>query len=211
MKILIAEDDYFSRQLLQSMLGKWGHEVIAAQEGNHAWDILTKEDAPKIAILDWMMPNMDGVEICAKLRATYTPQIPTYIILLTAKGGKEDIVKGLEAGADDYITKPFDPDELRVRVHVGQRLLKLQMDLCDNIKNLEAALVHVKQLQGLLPICSYCKKIRDQKNYWHQVESYIASHSEANFSHGFCPDCYDKHVKPQLEKLRNKQQAGNIV
>jgi phosphoserine phosphatase RsbU/P len=127
---------------------------------------------------------------------------PPYLILLTAKGRREDIITGLKAGANDYVTKPFDREELRARVQVGARIVELQHSLADRVHALEEALARVKQLQGLLPICSYCKKIRDDQNYWQQVENYISRHSEAQFSHSICPGCYEQLVKPELDQLR---------
>ena len=121
---------------------------------------------------------------------------------MTAKVRTRDIVTGLEAGADDYIVKPFNREELRARVRVGVRMLELQAILADRVRELEDALVRVKQLQGLLPICSYCKKVRDDRNYWQQVEAYIEGHSDAKFTHGICPECREKYVVPELERLR---------
>jgi DNA-binding response OmpR family regulator len=199
-KILIAEDDAVSRALLETSLKKWGYQVITVTDGPQAWQTLHGPDAPELAVLDWMMPSMDGVEICRKAREI--PQThSTYIILLTARGGRGDVVKGLEAGADDYIVKPYDLSELRARMQVGVRLVELQHTLANRVRELEEALARVKQLNGLLPICSYCKKIRDDRNYWQQVEGYISKHSEAQFSHGICPDCYEKIIGPELEKL----------
>ena len=126
-----------------------------------------------------------------------------YIILLTAKGRKEDIVQGLTAGADDYIIKPFDRSELKARINVGERILRLQAELAARVKELELALANVKLLQGLLPICCYCKKIRNDHNYWQQVDTYIADHSEAQFTHGICPECREKIVRPELERLKS--------
>ena len=200
MRILIAEDDSVSRRLLQALLHKWGYEVVVCADGTVAWEALQKPDAPTLAILDWMMPGIDGVDICQRLRALSRP-FPTYTILLTAKDRKEDIVTGLQAGADDYVVKPFDRDELQARVQVGWRVTALQNALAQRVHELEAALARVKQLHGLLPICSYCKKVRNDQNYWQQVESYVAEHSEAQFSHGICPECYQKHLKPQLDSL----------
>ena len=200
MRILIAEDDHISRRLLEATLQKKGYDVKVTSDGNEAWQELRKKSAPKLAILDWMMPGMDGVQICREVRNSASSR-PTYIILLTVKGQKEDIVAGLQAGADDYITKPFDREELRARVQVGVRILELQDSLAHRVRELEDALLQINQLHGLLPICSYCKKIRDDQNYWRQVEDYIAEHSEVQFSHSICPDCYEKIVKPELKKL----------
>ena len=196
MKILIAEDDAVTRRLLEASLSRWGYEVVAAADGAQAWDFLQEPDPPQLIILDWCMPRMEGVQVCRQSRQRQTLR-SAYIILLTSRDAKTDIVRGLEAGADDYITKPFHPDELRARVQVGCRVLRLQQALADRVCQLEEALTSVKTLQGLLPICSYCKKVRDDQNYWHRVETYIAGHSEIRFSHGVCPDCREK-IKADL-------------
>jgi sigma-B regulation protein RsbU (phosphoserine phosphatase) len=198
MKILIAEDDPVSRCFLEVTLVKWEYEVVAACDGNQAWQAL-QCDPPSMAILDWMMPGIDGAEVCRRIRAVQTPT-PVYIILLTAKTDKKDVVEGLDAGADDYITKPFDRQELRARIGVGLRITGLQKNLADRVVELEAALSRVRHLQGLLPICSYCKKVRDDQNYWQQVDSYIGKHTEVEFSHSICPTCYDRLVDPQIKK-----------
>ena len=201
MKVLIAEDDAVSRRMLEVTLQKWGYEVLVACDGVEAWEGLQGEKAPELAILDWMMPGMDGVDVSRKVRVGSAVR-PVYIILLTTRDSRGDAVTGLEAGADDYITKPFDQAELRARVQVGVRILELQRTLAHRVCELEDLLARVKRLQGLLPICSYCKKIRNDRNYWQQVESYISDRSEAEFSHGICPDCYEKYARPQLEKSR---------
>ena len=144
-----------------------------------------------------MMPDLDGPDLCRRIRASTRPMQP-YVLLLTTKTEREDIIAGLSAGADDYLTKPFDRDELRARLQVGQRVVELQRRLADRVIALEHALEKVKMLQGLLPICSYCKKIRDDGNYWSQVDTYITEHSEAQFTHSVCPDCYTDHIVPQL-------------
>jgi len=200
MTILIAEDDSVTRKLLESILIRWGYVVIVTCDGNEAWKAIQDGNVPDVAILDWIMPRMDGLELCRKIRSKYFNK-PIYIIMLTVKGQKNDIIEGLSNGADDYITKPFDRDELGARLHAGVRILELQMDLANHINKLEDALSKVKQLQGLIPICSYCKKIRDDRNYWQQVEEYITRHSEAKFSHGVCPECYKSIVKPDLERI----------
>src|SRR6267143_149516 len=122
---------------------------------------------------------------------------------LVSRDSRDDIVSGLQAGANDYVTKPFDFDELRARMQVGERVVQLQRSLAERVQELEAALTKVKMLQGLLPICLYCKKIRDDQNYWQQLDKYVADHSEARFSHGICPECYEKVVKPQLAQYRD--------
>jgi phosphoserine phosphatase RsbU/P len=201
MKILIAEDDPVSRRVLEATLARFGHQVVVAIDGAEAWAVLQSEDAPSMAILDWMMPGLDGVEICRRLRRVPSAT-PPYLILLTAKIGKENVVAGLDAGANDYLTKPFDRAELRARVQVGAHVLQLQKNLAERISELEDALAQVKQLQGLLAICSYCKNIRDEQNYWQRLDSYLMEHADVMFSHGICPDCYSEVVEPQLEQSR---------
>jgi len=198
MKVLIAEDEPVSRRLLEGALSRWGYNVLIAADGLEAWKILQHPDSPMLIVLDWLMPGLDGVELCRRARQEARLS-SAYILLLTSRTAKEDIVQGLEAGADDYVTKPFDTAELRARIQVGARLVSLQSALAERVRELEGALSHVKQLHGLLPICCYCKKIRDDKNYWHQVESYVASHADVRFSHGICPDCGAK-LKEQLDR-----------
>jgi PleD family two-component response regulator len=189
MKILIAEDDEMSQAMLKAMVAKTGYEPVVTGDGQSAYEILSKPDAPKLAVLDWMMPGLNGVEVCRKVRELKSNQ-PVYIILLTIRGNKKDIIYGLKAGANDYIVKPYDVDELQVRIGVGRQVVELQATLAGQIKELQEALNQIKTLKGLLPICMYCKKIRDDKQYWQQVEQYVGAHTEAQFSHSICPDCY---------------------
>ena len=128
MKVLIAEDDPISRHLLERLLVQWSYDVVATTDGVEAWYLLQQPDAPRLAILDWMMPDMDGIEICREVRRQIIEPY-TYLLLLTAKTQKQDLIEGMQAGADDYITKPFDPDELRVRLRAGRRILELQEHL----------------------------------------------------------------------------------
>ena len=149
MRILIAEDDLVSRRVLQATLVKWGHEVVIAQDGEEALAALQKEDAPSLAILDWMMPGMAGVDVCRRVREI-SSATPTYIILLTAKTEKEDVVAGLDAGADDYLTKPFERSELRARIEVGVRVVNLQKKLADHMKELNHTLDELKEAETKL-------------------------------------------------------------
>lgn len=149
MKILIAEDETVSRRVLKLTLESWGHEVIEACDGGVAWRLLQSEGAPKLAILDLAMPEMDGITVCRRARQ-YPNATPVYIILLTANSSKHDLVVGLEAGADDYVTKPFDRDELRARVEVGMRMVELQRSLAQRVAELEQALGELRQAQETL-------------------------------------------------------------
>jgi phosphoserine phosphatase RsbU/P len=191
MKVLIAEDDATSRMILKAILDKWGYEVVETCNGDEAWQVLQSEDAPQLAILDWVMPGISGDQLCRKLRGLPT-LLPVYIILLTVRRDKADVIAGLEAGANDYIRKPFDREELHARVKVGERVVKLEAALVDRINKLQDAMTHIKKLQGILPICMYCHKIRTDKEGWERLEKYISEHSDAEFSHGMCPDCAEK-------------------
>lgn len=201
MKLLIAEDDAISRIMLKAMVARDGYDPVLTNDGLSAYEVLGQPDAPKLAILDWMMPGMDGLEVCRKVREISTSN-PPYIILLTSRDNREDIVKGLKSGANDYIVKPYDVEELQVRIGVGRKVVDLQAALAGRIKELQLAMSQIKTLQGILPICMYCKKIRDDQQYWQQVEQYVSSHTAAQFSHGVCPDCYKKYMQPELDKLK---------
>jgi phosphoserine phosphatase RsbU/P len=201
MRILVAEDDAVTRKLLESTLGRLRLDVIAVADGNAAWNALETlkgKDAPEIALLDWMMPGLEGIQILRRLRTTPGFEL-LYVILLTSRTDKEDVAYGLAAGANDYIAKPFDPSELEARVRVGERMVKLQRSLAARVAELEVALAHVQRLQGLLPICSYCKKVRNETNYWEQVDSYLTSHSDVQLTHGICPQCMETMMK-QLDE-----------
>lgn len=195
-EVLIAEDEPVSRRLLDRSLTQWGYHPVVCPDGLQALDLLRSPAAPRIAVLDWVMPGIDGVDICRAIRDNTAASQP-YLILLTARARPEDIVEGLKAGADDYITKPVDREELHARLQVAARIVGLQQRLSDRVEELEQALKRVRQLQGLLPICAYCKRIRDDQNYWNQVETYLADHTDVQFSHGICPTCFDRVIKEQ--------------
>ena len=196
MKIMIAEDELTSRTVLMAVLKKQGHEVEATVNGVEAWQAMQQLDAPRLAILDWMMPEIDGLEVVRRVRTLQNDRQP-YIIMLTAKGEKADIIAGLEAGANDYLAKPFDRGELLARVEVGRRMVEMQDTLADKIEELRQALNQIKTLRGIVPICANCKKIRDDRGYWNQVEVYVRDHTEAEFSHSICPDCM-KELYPEF-------------
>lgn len=203
MKILLADDDVTSRMILMSMLQKQGHEVIAAPDGAAAWEILNNPDPPKLIMLDWMMPGYTGIELCKMIRERFT-KFPPYIIFVTSMESKEDIVEGLNAGANDYIVKPCNMNEVAARVAVGCRVIELQDALAKRVQELEDALAHIKRLQGILPICMYCHKIRTDRESWEQIEKYISEHSEAVFSHGICPDCFKKVMQSkEVQEFKN--------
>ena len=200
MEVLVADDDRIAAAVLAQTLKRWEFDVTVVGDGAEAWRHLEAASAPTLAVLDRMMPGLDGAEVCRRVRQEM-PNANMYLVLLTSLGGGGDVVSGLDAGADDYVTKPFDVDELRARINVGVRVIALQDKLNQRVAELQAALANVKQLHGLLPICSYCKRIRGDDQYWQQVESYIAARSDAQFSHGICPPCYEK-LEVEIEEQR---------
>lgn len=155
-----------------------------------AREVLQSAPPPHLAILDWSMPGADGLTLCREIRSVEALRT-IYVILLTAHDTVDEMVEGLTVGADEYIVKPFDWNVLRARLRTGARIASLQQSLASRVDELQRALALVKQLSGLLPICSYCKKIRRDDNYWQQLEAYLSEHSEAQFSHSVCPDCYE--------------------
>jgi len=185
MKILIAEDSVVYRRILENKLQNHEYTVLIARDGNEAWDIIQR-DHVSLVISDWMMPGLSGLELCRQIRAAKTPKY-VYFILLTALEGKSNYMEAMEAGVDDFISKPFDPDQLKARLNVAERIIGLQGQ--------------VKQLQGMLSTCSVCKKIRDKDGEWVPIESYINQRTEAYFSHTYCPDCLEIAME-QIEKCR---------
>ena len=182
--VLVVEDDAVSSSQLGALAKAAGYDVRTAINGREAWELLQLARIP-IVISDWYMPEMDGPELCRRIRArTREPYV--YFIMVTARGGKQQYLAGMDAGADDFIAKPFDPDELRARLKVAERILGLRKEL--------------QQLEVLLPICSYCKRIRNDKNEWEPLERYIETHFEKLVTHSICPDCYTRHVEPQLDR-----------
>jgi phosphoserine phosphatase RsbU/P len=181
-KILLAEDDPVARGILAAILKTQGHEVTEVENGSEAWGVW-QLSAPRVVVADWTMPEMDGLELCRKIRAA--PGRPyTYFILQTGREGREAFLEAMDAEIDDFITKPARADELSARLRVADRILGLREELL--------------ALEGLLSVCSYCKRMRDGDGGWSSLERYVEQHSTAEFSHGVCPECYEKHLKPQL-------------
>ena len=179
MKILIAEDDPVSVKILQFTLEHYGHEVVAAADGEEAWQIFDR-DPVRVVVSDWMMPKVDGLELCQKVRSRPKTDY-TYFILLTAiNTGRENLRKAMDAGIDDFLTKPLDREAVLMRLRVAERILEFT--------------TQIRQLKELIPICMYCKRVRDDQDYWQQVESYIHAHTGSNFSHGICPECFNKQI-----------------
>ncbi|HOK04442.1 MAG TPA: response regulator transcription factor [Victivallales bacterium] len=194
MKILCIEDDKTTAMTLSRLLEKWKYSVFSASNGIEALQILASKNPPQLILTDWIMPELNGLEFTKKVRKKFKGKF-FYIIILSSKTNKNDIVEGLMAGANDYILKPFDPLELKSRINVGVKTIALQNKLAMKVKELKYALDRIKKIEGLVPICMYCKKIRTPDNYWQQIEEYIEKHSDARFTHGICNDCLEKVMK----------------
>jgi phosphoserine phosphatase RsbU/P len=191
-KILLADDDRVSVIILQKLVSAMGYAPVLVSDGASALRQLVDPNGPKLALIDWMMPELDGLNVCRVLRQQ--PQNTyRYVILLTARSEKAQVQEGLHAGADDFVTKPYHPGELETRILAGERILQLQESLASKVSELEKALTEVKTLRGLIPICMYCKKIKDDQASWQKMESYIESHTSASFSHSLCENCYHTH------------------
>ncbi len=188
MRILLAEDDTTSRQILATQLIRLGHGVVDVVDGERAWTAF-QEQKPDLLITDWIMPNLNGPDLIRRVRNTPGASY-TYIIILTALDRKVGYLEGMSAGADDFVTKPCDLVELTVRLRVAERILALQNQM--------------NRLEGLLPICPRCKRIHTGSDRWEAVESYFTKYTDAQFSHGICPECYETQMKPQLEMIRKR-------
>ena len=207
MRILVAEDDNSSRLSLAAVLKRLGHDVTSVADGEQAWNALQAPDAPMLAILDWMMPVLTGVEVCRRARGN-PATASKYLILLTSRSEKEDIVEGLDSGANDYVIKPFDERELAARVGVGERVIDLEQQLRNRVTELEEAMAHIKFLQGILPICMFCHRIRDDEESWRRIEDYLVEHADVQLSHGLCPQCFEKNY-PELYLKSQDEAATN--
>jgi DNA-binding response OmpR family regulator len=191
MKVLVAETDPTLRRLLEATLLKCGFEVAVAHDGPQAWEMLQSSYAPRLLLLDRALPGLDGIELCRKARR-FLSNLPPYIILLTTRDRREDIVEGLESGADDCLGKPFDTEELKARIQAGERIVELQRALGSRQLELETVLARVEALHRLLPVCVYCRTARSGKEYLREVEAYISSNSSARSGDGTCPHCHAK-------------------
>lgn len=198
-RILIADDHHPTRRALESLLAWKGFSVVTAEDGEEALKILNSDDAPSIALLDWEMPGLTGPDICRAVRSKTAGRY-LYLIMITGREGAEDIMEAMAAGADDFVRKPVGVPEVIARIRNGQRMLHLERSLAARITDLEKALEEGRQLKRLLPICCYCKKIRDDADYWHEIDAYIHTHTGTDFSHGICPPCFEKVVKEELGK-----------
>lgn len=192
MKILAVEDDAVARAVLRKALQKLGHEVIGAKDGLEAWALMEAEPV-RVIVSDWMMPNLSGLELCRKLRARAGAEYVYFILITANSADSANRIEAADAGVDDFLSKPLNVEELWMRLRVAERILQFA--------------TQVRQLEELLPICSYCKKIRDDQNYWQQMEGYINERTGSEFSHSVCPECVVRVVQPEIEKMKAERVA----
>ena len=192
MKVLVVEDDTVSRELICAQLKKLTYDPVPTRNGKEAWDSFQAADF-RLVITDWMMPVMDGLELTRRIRAEKQRKY-TYVVLVTAVDRTIGFLEGLNAGADDFISKPSTIEELQIRLRVADRILALQSE--------------AQQLSRLLPLCPKCKRIHNGNGHWQQAESYLMRRTEAQFSHGICPDCVEKVLKPQLERYQEERRRA---
>lgn len=185
MKIIAVEDDPVAQAVLEEILTSLGHEVIHAGDGEEAW-LLLKQHQCRVVVADWNMPRLNGLELCKRIRSH--PDDYIYFILLTsAEASAKHRDDAMRSEVDDFLSKPVDREDIKMRLHVAQRILQYT--------------THIQRLEALIPICSYCKNVRDDQSYWKRIENYLAEKTGADCSHSVCPDCYKKHVVPQFEAL----------
>jgi sigma-B regulation protein RsbU (phosphoserine phosphatase) len=196
LRILTVEDDPVARRVLRQALKKLGHDVIEAEDGVKALDVLARESV-RVIVSDWVMPNLDGLEFCKAVRERIDEDYVYFILLTSRTANPDNEREAADAGVDDFLSKPLDVNELWMRLRVAERILQFA--------------TQVRTLEAFLPICSYCKKVREDSNYWTQIESYINSRTGTDFSHSVCPDCYARVVLPELEKMKAEAAAEHAA
>jgi len=187
-KVLVVDDDAMMRVLVKGTVSQLGHDVVVADSGAEAWTHLQKMPAD-LVLSDWIMADVDGLQLCRRIRADVSREY-TYVILLTSLSARTHYLTAIEAGVDDFLTKPFDSELLAARLRVAERILGLRH--------------HVKRLETLLPICMYCKKIRDATESWVGVEAYLKQQTSRELTHGICPHCYDNVARPAIARAREE-------
>jgi len=191
-KILIAEDEFTTRMMVQVSLENWGYRVESAVNGEEAWARLQRADAPQIAILDWEMPVLDGLEVCRRAKELDVEN-PPYVILLTSRDSKIDIIRGFDAGADDYMTKPFNNNELRARTRVAERLVRTQASLSESVTELREALNQLEMLESPVTVCRACQNIYNKYDgRWQSFDEMLQSGDDPQFAITTCPRCAGK-------------------
>lgn len=196
MKVLAVEDDPVALAVLARTLAKLGHEVVTAANGEEALARL-KAEPVRVVVSDWMMPELDGLELCHRVRARLGTDYVYFILLTSREASQENQREAIEAGVDDFLSKPLREMEIWMRLRVAERILRFA--------------TQVRQLEEFLPICGYCKKVRDDHNYWQQIESYINTRTGTDFSHSICPDCYTRVIQPQMDALRKEMENNGAA
>ena len=190
MKILIADDDPIIRQVLMNLLSKWGYGVVPTTNGAEAWEVLQHDSELRIGLFDWFMPEINGMELTRRIRDANIA--PFYIVLCTARGGKDSLLDAFEAGVDDFVSKPFDKEVLQARLKVGVRSVELQSYLISRITAAETGLQNVNQLKNFIPLCSVCGRAKDLQDQWHKIELPFPTDTGETAFHACCPDCREK-------------------
>lgn len=185
--VLVAEDDLVTRRLIERFLRAEGHFIHPFDCGSKAWAFF-RETPVQVIVSDWKMPDLDGLELCRRVRSLRREEYTYFILLTSASRSHENIHAAAEAGVDDFLTKPINPDEMWMRLRVAARILGYAGQ--------------VRELERLLPICAYCKKVRNDSNLWEAAETYLSSHAGLDLSHSICPDCFQKHVQAEIDAMK---------
>ena len=200
LRVLAVDDDRITLKFVEACLRREKqYDVHVASDGDKAL-AMVQSAAYDMVITDWMMPRVDGLAVCRQIRKTQGDDY-IYIIVLTARTAQGDIVEGLAAGADDYIVKPFDQEELRARTRAGARVIIAQKALARANHQLKQAVAQIRTLKGLLPICMDCGRVRDDRDYWQDLQGYIQQQTDTEFTHGLCPECTRTRLA-ELERLK---------
>ena len=186
MKVLLIENDPISRLYMEASLATLGLVSEIAESGEEARHILSSDPSIRVVVCDWMMPDQTGLELCRWVRVRKMEYV-YFIVYTPYDASKENEDAAIDAGVDDFLQKPVNLRELRIRLHVARRILD--------------SAAHIRELQGLVPICSYCKSVRDDEDYWQRIEQYVSARTGSAFTHSVCPACYDDHIIPQLEAM----------
>jgi DNA-binding response OmpR family regulator len=185
MKVLVVDDDPVAQLVIESALKSLGHEVTLAADGETAWARLG-DHTLRVVVCDWQLPRLDGLSLCRRIREQREDYV-CFLLVTQREASGRNLDAAFAAGVDEFLTKPIDVQELRLRLHVAERILGFTTEL--------------RRLESFLPICGYCKKVRDDQKYWQEIETYVAARAGTRFSHGICPDCYQRVMVPQLKQL----------
>lgn len=190
MRVLVADDDRTTRRLLAALVRRRGHDCVEVADGTEAWDVLGGANEPVLALLDWVMPGLEGPEVC-RLARQHPASAGSYLILVSSRDRPDDVMEALAAGADDHVAKPFHPGELAARLGAGERVLGLQARLRERITELERAHARIRGLENLLAVCAHCRRVRSEQGRWETLEARLEAGGGGCVTHGICPECLD--------------------